>query len=68
MHQIQTAKNLVRQTLNSPTRPASPTYLGDDSTDTIVLDPELAKIAQSIRSQVHLKTNEPEQVGGPEIV
>ncbi|KAF8158052.1 hypothetical protein B0H34DRAFT_707321 [Crassisporium funariophilum] len=50
-HQIQNAKNVVRQTLASAPRAPSPTLFDpDDSTDTIILQPELTAIAQEIAS------------------
>ncbi|KAH7927763.1 hypothetical protein BV22DRAFT_248311 [Leucogyrophana mollusca] len=63
------ARNLVRQALDIGPRPVSPVQFADDSTDTIVLDPELAKIAETIRNQASQpKKSEPEQAGGPEEV
>ncbi|KAH7914292.1 hypothetical protein BJ138DRAFT_1000474 [Hygrophoropsis aurantiaca] len=65
--QLSNARNLVRQALDIGPRPVSPTQFADDSTDTIVLAPELAKIAETIRNQAP-KENVAEQVGGPEAV
>ncbi|KAF8887183.1 hypothetical protein BD779DRAFT_1662606 [Infundibulicybe gibba] len=62
-HQIQNARNVVRTTLGSICRPISPTqFEGDDSTDTIILDEELAQIVRSVqsqsRSQPHIPSDE----------
>ncbi|PFH46528.1 hypothetical protein AMATHDRAFT_50986 [Amanita thiersii Skay4041] len=47
--EIQMARNIVRQTLDPHRRAMSPVALDlDDSTDTIILDPELARIAKSV--------------------
>jgi len=66
-----------REALRPPPRPASPTWEADESTDTIVLDPELANIAAAARSRVISQGSLPgddgkhgvlEQGGGPENV
>lgn len=49
-------------------RSPSPTLVLDDSSDTIDLDPELAKIAEAVKQQVkHAYVNQ-ERIGGPETV
>ncbi|KAG8214631.1 hypothetical protein J3R82DRAFT_9708 [Butyriboletus roseoflavus] len=67
-HQRANAMNLVRQALAIQPRPPSPTFFLDDSTDTIDLDPELAKIAEAARQQVKHSHIDPERAGGPEAV
>ncbi|KAH7885245.1 hypothetical protein F5I97DRAFT_1883914 [Phlebopus sp. FC_14] len=67
-HQLANARNLVRQALAVAPRAPSPTYLADESTDTIVLDPELAVIAEAVKKEAQLTQNETEQTGGPEVV
>ncbi|KIJ62602.1 hypothetical protein HYDPIDRAFT_93882, partial [Hydnomerulius pinastri MD-312] len=67
-HQVANARNLVRQALAVEPRAPSPTHFADDSTDTIVLDPELAMIAEAVRKQAQLLQNDAEQGGGPENV
>ncbi|KAH0832087.1 hypothetical protein J3R83DRAFT_12996 [Lanmaoa asiatica] len=67
-HQRTIAMNLVRQALAIQSRSPSPTFLLDDSTDTIDLDPELAKIAEAVRQQVKHSHIDPERAGGPEAV
>lgn len=57
----------LRQALGVQPRPPSPIFL-DDSTDTIDLDPELAKIAETVRRQVKHAHIDPERAGGPEAV
>ncbi|KAF8879087.1 hypothetical protein CPB84DRAFT_1793598 [Gymnopilus junonius] len=61
-HQIQNAKNLVRQALNINPRPPSPKFDPDDSTDTIVLLPELKAIAQEIKDKHLYSSLAPEAV------
>lgn len=56
-----------RQALELETRAVSPTWVGDDSLDSIALDPELAKIAQEARKRPPV-TEEEKQGGGPEEV
>ncbi|KAF8627491.1 hypothetical protein AX17_006302 [Amanita inopinata Kibby_2008] len=52
IYEIQMARNLVRQALNPPPRAPSPVFLeADESTDTIILNPELASIAKSVALQ-----------------
>ncbi|KAK0201966.1 hypothetical protein DFS33DRAFT_1351163 [Desarmillaria ectypa] len=49
IQQLQNARNVIRQALAPMPRPASPTLYDDDydtSADNIILDPELASIAQ----------------------
>ncbi|KAI0784794.1 hypothetical protein C8Q75DRAFT_723568, partial [Abortiporus biennis] len=48
---IRSARERVMQLLNVEKRAPSPTYVADESTDTIVLDPELASIAKQVKSQ-----------------
>lgn len=59
-------------------RAPSPTWL-DESTDTIALDPELAKIARQVKLDIHRQQSlgpgdnrstspAPEELGGPESV
>ena len=50
--------------MESEPRAASPTWVGDDSLDSIALDPELAKIAQEARTRP-LITEEKKRGGGP---
>src|ERR1700722_10716880 len=60
----------VRQTLAGAHRPPSPTLVLDDEPDPILLEPELVKIAQAIRSDSS-KSLVPESSdlnGGPEVV
>ncbi|KAF8964320.1 hypothetical protein BDZ97DRAFT_1904414 [Flammula alnicola] len=53
-HQIQNAKNVVRQTLRGAVRAPSPTLIDpDESGDTIVFQPELDAIAQEIAEHSH---------------
>ncbi|KAL4080711.1 hypothetical protein J3A83DRAFT_4201889 [Scleroderma citrinum] len=66
-YQLASTKYLVRQALAVPQRAPSPTFLADESTDTIVLDPELAKIAEAVKKQVQHNI-ENEQAGGPQVV
>lgn len=63
-HQLANAKDLVRQVLAVQPRATSPTLLPDDSTDTIVLDPELARIAEAVQKQ----RVDSDPVGGPESI
>ncbi|KAF8842199.1 hypothetical protein BDN67DRAFT_1010029 [Paxillus ammoniavirescens] len=58
----------IRQALAVEPRAPSPTYFADDSMDTIVLDPELAKIDEAIRKQARHSQLDVEQAGGPEVV
>jgi len=58
----------VRQALGIQSRPPSPTFFPDDSTDTIDLDPELAKISEIVRQQVKHAHIDPDRAGGPEVV
>jgi len=52
IQEIQKARNLVRQALETVPRAASPDFLGaDDSTDDIVLNSELAGLAKSVAMQ-----------------
>ncbi|KDQ25903.1 hypothetical protein PLEOSDRAFT_1066923 [Pleurotus ostreatus PC15] len=52
LHQLINARNVVRQALAPAPRPASPTAFDpDESTDTIILAPELAMIAKTTKSQ-----------------
>ncbi|KAF9221601.1 hypothetical protein BS17DRAFT_785030 [Gyrodon lividus] len=67
-HQLENARNLVRQALTFEPRAPSPTHFADDSTDTIVLDPELAKIAEAVRKQVQHSQIDAGQAGGPQVV
>ncbi|KAG6377124.1 hypothetical protein JVT61DRAFT_1175 [Boletus reticuloceps] len=67
-HQRANVMNLVRQALAYQPRPPSPTFPLDDSTDTIDLDPELAKIAEAVRQRVKHTHIDPEHAGGPESV
>jgi hypothetical protein len=69
-HQRANAMNIVRQALAFQRQPRSPspTLVLDDSSDTIDLDPELAKIAEAVKQQVkHAYVNQ-ERIGGPETV
>ncbi|KAG9315746.1 hypothetical protein JVU11DRAFT_3394 [Chiua virens] len=62
------AMYIVRQALAVQPRPPSPTFNVDDSTDTIELDPELARIAEEVRQRVKRTHIDPERAGGPEFV
>jgi len=67
VRQLQHARNLVRQTLDSAPRAPSPTWQADDSIENINLDPELAKIAREIRT-APTSVGIDEGGGGPEVV
>jgi hypothetical protein len=65
------------QALAPPPRPVSPSWEADESTDTIVLDPDFARIAEAARFRIASHSSlsgdgsryvEPDQGGGPEIV
>ncbi|KAJ7767530.1 hypothetical protein DFH07DRAFT_808813 [Mycena maculata] len=60
-HQLQAARDLVRKALKDPPRAPSPTHFdeADESTDTIIFDPELQKIARSVAAQEHRAYSEP---------
>lgn len=58
----------LRQALAFHPRPPSPTFVLDETPDTIDLDPELAKIAEAVRQQVKHAHIVPERAGGPETV
>ncbi|KAF4617358.1 hypothetical protein D9613_005828 [Agrocybe pediades] len=49
--QIKQAKAVVRNALQLPARAPSPMFDGDESTDTIVFQPELTAIANGLRGQ-----------------
>ncbi|KAG6334693.1 hypothetical protein ID866_4392 [Astraeus odoratus] len=66
-HQLANARHLVRQALAVEARAPSPILVPDDSTDTIVLDPELAKIEEAVKKQATQQKFRGEG-GGPEIV
>ncbi|KAI0322030.1 hypothetical protein OF83DRAFT_1096336 [Amylostereum chailletii] len=74
MQQIQHTRNAVRQALETAPRPASPTnYQADESTDTIILDPELASIQRAIMLEASRtgglsRSLTPDRGGGPENV
>ncbi|KAJ6621798.1 hypothetical protein B0H10DRAFT_2214857 [Mycena sp. CBHHK59/15] len=62
--QIQLTHEIIRKALHgeasAPARAPSPTlYEADESTDTIVLDPELARIANSVALKAHRPYSEP---------
>ncbi|KDR82499.1 hypothetical protein GALMADRAFT_237823 [Galerina marginata CBS 339.88] len=59
LHQIQNAKNVVRQTLKAAVRAPSPTFDPDESTDTIIFQPELNAIAKGIKAQSHARSSLP---------
>ncbi|CCL98858.1 uncharacterized protein FIBRA_00864 [Fibroporia radiculosa] len=70
---MRNARDAVRQFLGAVSRSESPPVdFADDSTDTIVLDPELASIAQQMKSQSsQLRfggTSSPPDTGGPPTV
>ncbi|EMD40094.1 hypothetical protein CERSUDRAFT_112303 [Gelatoporia subvermispora B] len=69
-HVIQNARNTVQQILGITRRAPSPTYMGDESTDTIELDPELAAIAAQVQSQAQRGDPDAARLdhGGPERV
>lgn len=54
LHQLQKAREVVRQALDIAPRPASPTHEADLSTDTVFANPELDRIAKSVASRVQL--------------
>ncbi|KAF8631702.1 hypothetical protein AX15_002250 [Amanita polypyramis BW_CC] len=59
--EIQKARNLVRQTLETVPRPSSPDLLdADDSTDTLVLNSELASLAQTLVLPMNTKHTSPQ--------
>ncbi|RPD62637.1 hypothetical protein L226DRAFT_532365 [Lentinus tigrinus ALCF2SS1-7] len=65
---IQRAQAAVEQLVGSGPRAVTPTYDADESMDNIALDPELASIAQRVRSEA-LRGDTPEvDMGGPEEV
>ncbi|OCH90930.1 hypothetical protein OBBRIDRAFT_792846 [Obba rivulosa] len=69
-HIIQNARNTVQQILGITPRAPSPVYVGDESLDSIELDPELAAIAaqvQSLPRHAHSSVT-PLDNGGPEHV
>ncbi|KAG1745872.1 uncharacterized protein EDB91DRAFT_1119188 [Suillus paluster] len=68
IHQLNNARNLVRQALAVAPRAPSPIQFADDPTDTSDLNPELAKIAEEVRRRAVETKNIPEQGGGPELV
>ncbi|TFK40868.1 hypothetical protein BDQ12DRAFT_680194 [Crucibulum laeve] len=69
LHTIQNARNVVRQALDTGPRAASPTYFDiDDSTDTIILNPELERIAKSISSHPQLTTLEAQSENLDEVI
>ncbi|KAG0704256.1 hypothetical protein DFH29DRAFT_912590 [Suillus ampliporus] len=68
MHQLNNARDLVRQALAVAPRAPSPIQFADDPIDTSDLNPELAKIAEEVRKRVAATKNAPEQGGGPELV
>ncbi|EIM85993.1 uncharacterized protein STEHIDRAFT_157519 [Stereum hirsutum FP-91666 SS1] len=79
MQQLQNARNVVRQTLEPTPRAPSPgNFSFDDSTDTIVLDPEFASIASAVKKQSqrsfeggqnsHKSDANNDRGGGPETV
>ncbi|THH09289.1 hypothetical protein EW146_g8721 [Bondarzewia mesenterica] len=74
IQQIQNARNVVRQALESAPRPASPTQIyADDSADIAILDPELVSIARAVEKQAQFasfaeRSNTPDRGGGPEVV
>ncbi|KAJ7486102.1 hypothetical protein B0H11DRAFT_1138409 [Mycena galericulata] len=59
-HTLQLARDLVRKTLDTA-RPPSPIHYdeADESTDTIVFDPELQKIAHSVAAEAQRAYSEP---------
>ncbi|KAJ3513491.1 hypothetical protein NLJ89_g2912 [Agrocybe chaxingu] len=71
-HQIQSAKDLVRRTLQAAARPPSPTVIDldpDESTDTFILQPELNALAQEIAEQARRASSQaPEVTSGDEVV
>ncbi|KAF9483418.1 hypothetical protein BDN70DRAFT_891816 [Pholiota conissans] len=63
-YQVQAAKNVVRQTLNAAIpRAASPTYFDpDESTDTIVFQPELDALAHEIEINAQRESSQAPEV------
>ncbi|KAH9948864.1 hypothetical protein B0H21DRAFT_820607 [Amylocystis lapponica] len=76
LHALQNAKDTIRQFMGPSARAPSPMMVGDDSTDTIILDPELASIARRIQSQASFPKSQSsfgdaagsQEGGGPENV
>ncbi|KAF7364984.1 hypothetical protein MVEN_00369300 [Mycena venus] len=60
-HQVQAAKDLVRRTLAAQAAPRTPSPPpdADESTDTIILDPELQEIADLAAARAHRSFSEP---------
>ncbi|KAI0754741.1 hypothetical protein C8Q80DRAFT_1140698 [Daedaleopsis nitida] len=65
---IQRAREAVQQFVGARPRAPSPTDFADESTDTIILDPELAKIARRVQSEGMRGTTPVVESGGPEEV
>ncbi|KAF8171924.1 hypothetical protein K438DRAFT_1851903 [Mycena galopus ATCC 62051] len=61
MHQVQAAKDIVRKMLTAQTIPRTPSPPpdADESTDTIILDPELQEIVRRAALRAHRSYSEP---------
>ncbi|KAL0960973.1 hypothetical protein HGRIS_005970 [Hohenbuehelia grisea] len=60
IYQVQYARSLVRQTLKTAPRPDSPTNFDpDESTDTIILAPELQNIVKIVKAQSNARLSSP---------
>ncbi|KAJ7643931.1 hypothetical protein FB45DRAFT_283993 [Roridomyces roridus] len=67
-HQLLAARELVRKALNGTTAPRAPSPTFDDpdvSTDTIIFDPELQKIARSAAAEVQRASSSEPVEGDP---
>ncbi|KAF9525541.1 hypothetical protein CPB83DRAFT_771916 [Crepidotus variabilis] len=69
-HQLQNAKNVVRQALRGAVRPLSPTLDLDESSDNIELGPEFTMLAERIRKEGRNRgsSQAPEGVEGDEVL
>ncbi|KAH9889910.1 hypothetical protein C8Q73DRAFT_793280 [Cubamyces lactineus] len=66
---LERAQAAIRQFVGSVQRAPSPTDIADESVDTVVLDAELASIAQRVKSQTSRLEGTPvPEGGGPEVV
>ncbi|KAI0330495.1 hypothetical protein GY45DRAFT_1302853 [Cubamyces sp. BRFM 1775] len=66
---LERAQAAIREFVGAVYRPPSPTDLADESMDTVVLDKELASIAQRVKSQTSRLEGTPvPEGGGPETV
>ncbi|KAI0763599.1 hypothetical protein BD413DRAFT_483803 [Trametes elegans] len=61
---IERARQAVNSMLGIVARAPSPTEYADDSVDTIVLDPELASVAQRVKAEAQRREGTPIPMGG----